>query len=135
MKLDQPWLKVYGDISYRGKCPQEGAEQITFFSKLRKEWPQYGELAIHPKNEGKRTGKDFMQLDRDKALGLVAGASDIIIPLGFACEMKRRDHTQSTWQKGQVEYLKGVYDMGGFACVALGWEAAWEAFNEWRERR
>ena len=132
----EPWLKVYGDINYRGDCPPESAEQITFFSRLRAEHPEtWGRLAIHPKNEEKRIGKQFNQLSRDKAMGLSPGASDIIIPIGFACEMKRQDHTKSKWQDGQLAYLKAVHDSGGFACVALGWEAAWEAFNEWLKLR
>lgn len=65
------WLPCYGDRSYRGPCPQEGAEQVTFFNRLRKEHPDtWGRLAIHPKNEGKRRGGQFQQLARDKAMGL-----------------------------------------------------------------
>lgn len=65
---------------------------------------------------------------------MATGASDIIIPasLSFVCELKRRDHTQSSWQPGQREYLTAAQDAGAFVCVALGWDAAWEAFNEWR---
>lgn len=130
------WLQVYGDTKYRGECPQESAEQITFFNRLRAEHPDtWGRVALHPKNEEKRSGRQFNQLARDKSMGLSPGASDIIIPLGFACEMKRRDHTKSAWQPGQIEYLEFVHNSGGFACVALGWEAAWEAFTEWKASR
>lgn len=130
------FLRVYGDTSFRGNCPPESAEQITFFSQLRKRYPDtWGKLALHPKNEEKRSGKQFQQLARDKAMGLSPGASDIVIPMGFCCEMKRADHTKSKWQKGQQDYLKAVHDAGGFACVALGWEAAMEAFEEWLEQR
>ena len=135
MKMPE-WLKCYGDTSFRGECPPESAEQITFFRKLRDEYPDsYGRLAVHPKNEAKRSGKQFNQLSKDKAMGLSPGASDIIVPLGFACEMKRHDHTKSKWQPGQLEYLKAVHDAGGFACVALGWKGAWEAFEAWLEHR
>lgn len=127
-----PWLRVYGDTAFRGDCPPESAEQITFFNRLRANYPDtYGRIALHPKNEEKRSGRQFAQLARDKAMGLSLGASDIVIPLGFCCEMKRQDHTKSKWQPGQIEYLKVVHNAGGFACVALGWEAAWEAFKEW----
>lgn len=126
-----PWLRVYGDTSYRGDCPPESAEQMTFFNKIRKEYPDtWGRIALHPRNEGKRT---HGQVWRQKAEGMAAGASDIIIPLGFACELKRVDHTKSSWQPGQLDYLEAVHDAGGFACVALGWEAAWEALHEWIE--
>lgn len=128
------WLPCYGDRSYRGSCPQEGAEQVTFFNRLRKEHPDtWGRLAIHPKNEGKRRGGQFQQLARDKAMGLSPGASDIIIPgsPAFVVEMKRQDHTQSSWQPGQLAYLEAAKDAGCFVGVALGWEGAWQAFQEW----
>lgn len=128
------FLRVYGDTSYRGDCPLEGAEQVTFFQQLRKAYPDsYGLLAIHPKNEGKRRGAQFQQLARDKAMGLSPGAADIVIPgrQTFIMEVKRRDHTKSSWQDGQLPYLKAAQDAGCFVGVALGWEAAWEAFREW----
>jgi hypothetical protein len=130
----EPWLPVYGDTSYRGDCPKEGIEQVTFFSRLRREYPDtYGKLGVHPKNEEKRSGKDFHRLAVDKAMGLTPGASDIIIPgaPSFVCEMKRRDHTKSQWQDEQLPYLKAAHETGCFVCVALGADAAWEAFQEW----
>ena len=129
------WLDVYGDTQFRGDCPQEGAEQITFFGMLRAEYPDtLGVLALHPKNEEKRQGKQFRQLDRDKAMGLSPGASDIIIPgnPAFVCEMKRQDHTKSQWKKGQQEYLWAAKSQGAFTAVALGWEAALRAVKEWQ---
>lgn len=128
------WLPVFGDTTYRGDCPLEGAEQVTFFQRLRREYPEsYGLLAIHPKNEAKRRGGQFQQLARDKAMGLSPGASDIIIPgsPAFVVEMKRQDHTQSSWQPGQLAYLEAAKDAGCFVGVALGWEGAWQAFQEW----
>ena len=137
MKFPQ-WLKVYGDTSYRGDCPQESAEQITFFGQLRARYPDtLGVLALHPKNEEKRKGRQFQQLARDKAMGLAPGASDIKIPGGpaFVCEMKRQDHTKSKWQDDQLEYLEAAHNAGAFACVALGWEAAMEAVEDWLEQK
>lgn len=130
------FLRVFGDTTYRGDCPLEGAEQATFFAQLRKAHPDtYGVLALHPKNEGKRKGAQFQQLARDKALGLSPGAADTVIPgsPAFVCEIKRLDHTKCKWQKGQQEYLKAAQDTGSFACVALGWQAAMQALNEWLE--
>lgn len=130
------WLKVYGSQDFRGDCPLEGVEQATFFAELRRQHPEtWGILALHPKNEDKRRGAQFQRLKVDKAMGLSPGASDVVIPLGFCCEIKRRDHAKSKWQPGQIEYLQAAHDMGGFACVALGWEAAWEAFEEWLKIR
>lgn len=128
------WLRVYGFQSWRGDCPLEEAEQATFFNQLRLKHPDtWGRLALHPKNESKRRGAQFRQLARDKALGLSPGASDIIIPgaPAFVCEMKRRDHTKSSWQPWQLHYLAAAKDAGCFVCVALGWSAAMEAFGEW----
>ena len=127
------WLPTYGDPKWRGDCPQESVEQVTFFARLRRQYPDtYGRLAIHPRNEGKRT---HYQTARQKAEGMTPGASDIVIPgaPAFVCEMKRRDRTQSQWQEGQAEYLQAAQNAGAFVCVALGCDAAWEAFNEWLE--
>lgn len=123
-----PWLKVYGDTSYRGDCPSETLEAITFFAQLRREYPDtYGLIATHIRNEGKRS---WEQVARQKAEGMIKGAPDIIIPIGraFVCEMKRRDHTKSKWQPMQLEYLKTAHDAGAFVCVALGYDAAYSAF-------
>ena len=130
MKLHSD-IKVFGSVSFRGPCPTEGAEQMTFFNKLRREYPEtYGKIAIHPRNEGKR---DIRQTDRHKAEGMTTGSSDIIIPGSrtFVCELKRQDHTKSVWQPGQIEYLLAAKQAGAFVCLALGWEAAWEAFVQW----
>ena len=66
---------------------------------------------------------------------MTPGASDIIIPgnPSFVCELKRRDHTKSTWQPKQLEYLEAAKENGSFVCVALGWEAAWDALENWRQ--
>ena len=125
------WLKVYGDIKYRGKCPTENAEQITFFNSLP---PGLRMLAIHPRNEGKRT---MQQAQREKAEGMTPGAADIII-IGcptFVCELKRQDHTKSVWQPNQVEHLALAQANGAFVCVALGWEAAIQGLDEWNTIR
>lgn len=124
-------VPVYGDVKFRGECPKEDIEQISFFNWLRREYPEYGAVAIHPKNEEKRSGGKFYALQKDKAMGLVPGASDIVIPASpsFVCEMKRQDHTKSRWQKGQPEYLEAAKKLGAFVAVALGFEAAKEAFE------
>lgn len=127
-------VKVYGDINYRDKkCPLEGAEQGTFFNVLREEFPDtYGIIATHIKNEGKRTPA---QIARERSQGFVTGACDIVIPgnPSFTCELKRKDHTQSKLEDKQENYLVQSAKAGSFACIALGYEAAWQAFTEWRE--
>jgi hypothetical protein len=127
MKIPK-WLSSYGDMSFRGKCPLESAEQITLFNQIRGEFPH----AIHPRNEGKKT---YSQVSRHKAEGQTKGASDVIIP-GLPCfvgELKRQDHTKSTWQDGQIEYLENAKDSGAFVCVAFGYKAMLEAIEEWKE--
>jgi len=121
------WIKVYGDRDYRGDCPQELAEQITFFQWLRLQHPELHRIAVHPRNEGKRTYQQARMQRLEGALNV--GAADVIIPSGraFVCEMKRQDHTKSRWQDGQLDYLEAAHNAGAFVCVALGYEAAKEA--------
>ena len=134
MRLSDLPFPVYGDTSFRGKCPTEAQEQVTFFAMLRREYPgTWGALAVHPRNEGLKSGGQFASVQRHAAEGMTKGAADIIIPgaPALVIEMKRRDHTQSAWQDGQIEYLTAAREAGAFACVALGHEAAWEAVQEW----
>jgi hypothetical protein len=124
-------IKVYGDQKYRNKkCPPESSEQITFFNVLRREYPDLGAIAIHPRNEGKRS---IQQTQRQKAEGMTPGASDIVIPgcPTFVCEMKRQDHTLCKWEPGQIAYLEQCQKNGAFVCVALGYKAALEALEQW----
>jgi len=128
-----PNVPVYGNQSFRGKCPSEAAEQVTFFSRIRRLYPEtWGKIAFHPRNEGKR---HHMQISKEKSEGMVKGTPDIIIPgkKTFVCEIKRRDHTKSTWQDGQEEYLLTAQACGAFVCIALGVDAAMEAFDAYQE--
>lgn len=127
-------VPIYGDVKWRGKCPTEAVEQASFFNKLRAEYPEtWGRLALHIRNEGKRTAQQMRRIKSEG--GFVSGASDIIIParVSFVCEMKRRDITQSSWQPGQQDYLVAAQNSGAFTCVALGAVGAWEAFEAWRK--
>lgn len=129
-----PSLLVFGDQAYRGKCPLENVEQASFFNRLRRDYPDsWGALALHPRNEGLKEKGQFSTVLKHKAEGMTPGASDVIIPgaPSFVCEIKRRDHTVSTWQEGQVEYLGAAQRAGAFACVGLGAVGAWEAFEAW----
>lgn len=119
------WLTVVGDRDFKGDCKPERVEQVEFFARLRAEFPSLAAVAIHPRNEGKRT---MHQASLEKQEGMNPGASDIIIPCAFPIiiEMKRKDHRQSRWQKGQLEYLEAAKDLGCMVAVALGAEAAIE---------
>lgn len=129
MKLN-PLIPVFGDETFRGKCPVEDVEHINFVSWLRFNHPEIGITLIHPQNEGKKT---HQQATKDKKMGLSKGASDIIIPgsPAFVCEIKRQDHTLSTWQTGQQEFLLQSKSQGSFICVALGATGATIAFKLW----
>lgn len=136
MRLTDLPFPVYGDVSFRGNCPKESLEQITFFNWLRTEYPDtWGALALHPRNEQQLRGGQHRGMIRQKAEGMTPGASDIVIPglPAFVCELKRLDHTKSKWQEGQVEYLTAAQAAGCFVCVALGHKAAIEAFDAWQK--
>lgn len=122
----------YGNLDFRDpKCPKETAEQVTFFNQLRKKYPDtYGLIAVHTRNEGKKT---INQVQKEKAEGMATGAPDIAIPgnPAFLCELKRKDRTLSTLQPGQEPYLRAAQAAGAYGCIAFGWEAAMQAFEYW----
>lgn len=125
-------IRIY-DSGYRGKCPLESAELTTFFNQIRKQYPKtYGLLAFHPRNEGKKTQA---QVQVEKMEGSTPGVSDIIIPPGFVCELKRQDKTQSRLPQVEKDYLEEADLMGAFTCIAYGWEQAWRAFIDWKLER
>ena len=126
------WMPVYGNRNFRGDCPKEDAELATFFNQLRKTYPEVARRAWHTENEGK---KHFAQAASSKLKGELSGVSDIVIAgtPTFICEMKRRDHTKSSWQAGQIPFLSSCHEAGCFVCVALSWEGAMEAVFDYLE--
>ncbi len=129
-----PHIRTYGNMDFRGECPKEDAELITFFNQLKLNYPDLYDVAIHPDNERLITGTGFNAQSRQKAKGAIKkGAADIIIvgSPSFVCEMKRQDHTKSKWQDGQLEFLEASQKRGAFVCVALGYEAALQAVDYW----
>ena len=124
-------LPVYGDIKFRGNCPRETLEMVTFFNRLRAKAPTFAPLAFHVDNERART---WQQAAYDKAEGMTTGIADIIIlgRIPFVCELKRQDHTKSKLSNEQVATLLAAQAAGCFVCIALGADAAWQAFNEWK---
>lgn len=126
-------ITVFGDKDYRGDCPLEDADLITFFNQLRKKYPNLADVALHIKNEGKR---NVRQVQRDRAKGaLNSGASDIVIvgSPAFVCELKRKDHTKSTITAEQVTFLNNAENSGAYTCIALGCEAAIEAVENYMD--
>jgi hypothetical protein len=130
-------IAVFGNRNFRGKCPRESVEQVTLFAEIRRRWPDtIGAIAIHPRNEQQLRGGQFSTMARSKAEGMQKGAPDCVIPGSPALliELKRRDHTKSKWQDGQQEYLRAAQLCGATVCVALGWEGAMLAIEEWHAR-
>lgn len=127
-------IPCYGDKSFRGVCPREDLEQVSIINRIRQEYPYtYGRIVLHPRNEQQLRHGQFSTVLKHKAEGMTKGASDLIIPgrPAFVCEIKRCDHTRSTWQDGQIAFLEAAQAAGAFVCVALGAAAAWQAFEEW----
>lgn len=130
-----PGIPLYGDSKYRNKnCPKESLSQITFVNSIRSQYPDsYGLILIHPENEGKLINGQFSAVSKSRAMGMSPGASDIIIPgnPAFVCEIKRADRTLSDITQEQLDYLYAAKTAGAFVCIALGHEAAMNAFNQW----
>jgi len=123
-------IKYFGDKEYRGECPRETAEHLTFVSYIHNHYPCLP--LVHIKNEGART---WRQAKFDKSMGsLRKGASDIIIlhKVPFVMEIKRKDLSRSVVSDDQIEFLNNCDSLGCFTCIALGHQAAIAAFNEWR---
>ena len=125
-----PQIPVFGDTTFRGACPLETPEQISFLCLLKAEFPELAAIATHIRNEGKRTKRQGVQ---HKAEGMNTGASDIIIPCNppILIELKRRDHTKSSSSAKQLKYLVDSHAQGAFTCYALGAVGAIEAVRAW----
>lgn len=123
-------IKIYGQ-KIKGCKITEANHMTTFFNTLRREYPDYAAIALHIRNEGKRTKQ---QMDREKMQGgFVTGAADIVIParISFVCEMKSQSQRAIITDE-QIDFLLSAQSLGAFVCIALGHEAAIEAFNDWR---
>lgn len=121
-------VRVYGSKE-SGKHPSETQELITFFSELRRKYPDLAEVATHVKNEGKRT---IGQISMDRACGLVKGFADIII-IGsppFVCELKSLN-SSSKVSKAQKDFLEKSSKKHAFSCVAYGYKNALRAVDDW----
>jgi len=125
------WLTVHGDRSFRGLCPKETAEQVTFFAMVRKSHPR--SPILHIRNEGIRTA---YQISKEKSEGLITGAADII-GIGsptLVIELKRKDHTKSKYGDGQLDFLYSCQNLGARVSVCLGHEAAYNEFLDWSKK-
>ena len=130
LKKIPPHIPVFGDTTFRGDCPLETAEQVSFLCMLKAEFPELSAIAVHVRNEGKRSKRQGYQ---HKQEGMNTGASDIVIPCcpPILIELKRRDHTKSSTSDKQLNYLVNSQGPGAFACYALGAAGAMEAVRAW----
>ena len=133
-RLLEHQIIIFGDLNDKNDCWSESVEQVTFFNWLLKQQNTHSLVALHVRNEGKRT---FNQTRQQKIEGMNVGASDIIIPGSptFVCELKRKNHRKSTISDAQIDYLIAAKNLGSFACVALGAEAAIAAFNYYIKKK
>jgi hypothetical protein len=120
-------INVFG-IADKTDTASESQHAMTFFNKLRREYPAYGAIATHIRNEGKRT---IQQAQKHKAEGMTTGTADIIIPCNppFVCELKSRS-PRATITPEQIDYLLNAQKLGAFVCVAIGYDGAMEAFKK-----
>ncbi len=76
---------------------------------------------VHVKNEGIRTmiqAKPGIRRAVWMLEQLTSCCSRVATEL--VIKMKRRDHTETKWQYGQVEFLEACEINGAVVCVALG---------------
>jgi len=119
---------------YRGPCPRESVEQISWFNRVRETYPDtWGLLAVHVRNEGLLQNGQLSAIKRHKLEGMVTGCVDIFIPgvPPLVMEMKRLDPTKSILSDEQSRYLVAAQKAGAYACIAFGASAAWDAFEDW----
>ena len=128
-KIYAAGVPVYGNVGFRGKCPKESVEQISFFNHIRTHYPEYAEVAFHVRNEGKASARQRVNQQLE---GMKTGASDVVIAMSppFVCELKRQDHTESSISDDQIDFLKNTRKLGGTGVIALGCHAAVIAFED-----
>ena len=77
-KIYAAGVPVYGNVGFRGKCPKESVEQISFFNHIRMHYPEYAEVAFHVRNEGKASARQRVNQQLE---GMKTGASDVVIAM------------------------------------------------------
>lgn len=88
----------------------EGKIQAESFTWFWNEYPQYRRLLFHIENENSRSDSNAIQGAMRKAMGVVAGVSDLILLVptnkhhGLCIEMKDKDGQQRKEQK-EWQYL------------------------------
>ena len=137
-------VMLFGDIDYRGECPAEDSDLISFVAWLKYNWPELENCIIHTPNEGDLPVQARMQ---QKKKGVLFRCPDVIVMTvpAYCMELKRRNPSKSLSSeedrsrfREQVGVLVSMQKQGNFSCAALGLDAAkesWKYFLAWRERR
>ena len=124
------WLPKFGDLPKSTSNPAEDYVLSSLISRIRNDYPStYGLVAFHVKNESKRTTG---QIRADKAKGLTKGVSDLIVIGNPTLCMEIKKDNSCRFEDGQLEFLQQAQKQGAFVCLAIGYQGAKDAFEEWR---
>ena len=124
------WLPKFGDLPKSTSNPAEDYVLSSLISRIRNDYPStYGLVAFHVKNESKRTTG---QIRADKAKGLTKGVSDLIVVGNPTLCMEIKKDNSCRFEDGQLEFLQQAQKQGAFVCLAIGYQGAKDAFEEWR---
>ena len=125
------WLPKFGDLPKSTNNPAEDYVLSSLVSRIRKDYPTtYGLVAFHVKNESKRT---TTQIKIDKLKGLTKGVSDLIVIGNPTLCMEIKKDNSCRFEDGQLQFLEQAQKGGAFACLAIGYQGALDAFHHWIE--
>lgn len=125
------WLPKFGDLPKSTNNPAEDYVLSSVVSRIRKDYPTtYGLVSFHVKNESKRT---TTQIKIDKLKGLTKGVSDLIVIGNPTLCMEIKKDNSCRFEDGQLQFLEQAQKGGAFACLAIGYQGALEAFHHWIE--
>ena len=125
------WLPKFGDLPKSTNNPAEDYVLSSVVSRIRKDYPTtYGLVAFHVKNESKRT---TTQIKIDKMKGLTNGVSDLIVIGNPTLCMEIKKDNSCRFEDGQLQFLEQAQKGGAFACLAVGYQGALDAFHHWIE--
>jgi hypothetical protein len=126
-KVNGMGVDVYSPVKKQNiRGIDETAEAKFFYGRAMIKWPKECFTLRHITNEGKRSPRVASDLAQS---GLVSGTSDYILQRAskhygsLAIELKV-ESGKNYAKKDQNEYILGVIDGGGYACVCNGGRAA-----------
>jgi len=117
------------------KADIETEEQTEVIKKFREQYPDIGELLIHPPNGGFR--KNAFEGWRLKQAGVRAGVSDLFLPIarggyfGLWIEFKAAPPNNAPVSDNQKKWLELMAAQGYATHICLGVEAAMKVLDEY----